>query len=441
MNAVAVASSWLQDLDTTLTAQPSEVKALRRAAQQRFEQLGFPAITQEAWRNTNLAPILRTRFSRPQPGSGGLTHGQIEPFLLPGCAEWIFVNGRLVPDLKAQQPALPAGVYVGSLAQALLEVPHLVLPHLGHHADPDQALVALNCAYLEDGFFVYVPPGVVVETPLHALFLSTTGGQNPIATYPRNLIIAGEQAQVSVVETYGGFPEEVYFTCGVTEIVGLAGSVIDHYKLGEEGLASYHLATQEVILATDASCFSHAITHGGALVRHDIHALLAAPGVNCTLNGLYLARGKQQIDHYMLVDHAKPHGTSYELYKGILEDQSRATFNGRIRVHPQAQKTDAKQSNRNLLLSPEALVHSNPQLEIFADDVRCTHGSTTGHLDDEAVFYLRSRGIGEEAAKSLLTYAFAAEVLQEIRLPAVRQDLEEFLFTRLPKGEVVRQAI
>ena len=230
-------------------------------------------------------------------------------------------------------------------------------------------------------------------------------------------------------------------TSPVTEVVAGANAVIDHYKLQRESTDAIHMATFQIHQERDSNVSSHSISWGGGLVRNDVNAVLDGEGCESTLNGLYMVEGEQQIDNHMRVDHAKPHCDSHELYKGILEGKARAVFNGLIHVHPDAQKTDAKQTNRNLLLSKEALVNSHPQLEIFADDVKCTHGSTTGHLDDIAVFYLRSRGIGEEAARSLLTYAFAADIVERIKVGAVRRELEEFLFRRLPKGEVVRQAV
>jgi Fe-S cluster assembly protein SufD len=426
--------------ESELGAQPAGVGELRHAGRQRFAELGLPTMRQEEWRKTNVARIGRTRFRRAAGDPDDLPREQLRPFLVPGCAELAFVDGRFAAGLSCVGE-LPDGVWAGSLARALAEVPDLVTAHLGRHADLGHPFVALNTAHIADGAFVYVPRGVVVKKPIHAVFIGRGEADAATVSYPRNLFVAEESCQVTVIETYGGFPDQHYFTCPVTEIVGDANSVVDHYRLGQESLDAIHVATQKIHLGRDTSFFSHSINHGGALVRNDIQAMLDGEGISCTLNGLYLARGSQHVDHQMRVDHAKPNCHSYELFKGILEDRARAVFNGRIYVHQDAQKTDAKQSNRNLLLSKEALVHSNPQLEIFADDVRCTHGSTTGHLDDEAVFYLRSRGIGEEAAQSLLTYAFAGEVLDEIRLEAVRKDLEEFLFTRLPKGEVVRQAV
>ncbi len=428
------------EFERRLGAQPTGVVELRHTGRARFEELGLPTMRQEEWRKTNVARLGRTEFHRSSGRPDDLPRAQLDPFLIPDCVELVFVNGRFAAELS-RVGELPDGVFAGSLAQALAEVPELVTPHLGRYADGDHPFVALNTAHIEDGAFLYVPAGVVVEQTIHVVFLGRGEADAPTVSYPRNLFVAGESSQLTVIETYGGFPDQHYFTCPVTEIVGDANSTVDHYRLGQESLDAFHVATQKIHLERDTNFFTHSINHGGALVRNDIQAMLDGEGISCTLNGLYLARGSQHVDHQMRVDHAKPHCHSYELFKGILEDRARAVFNGRIYVHQDAQKTDAKQSNRNLLLSKDALVHSNPQLEIFADDVRCTHGSTTGHLDDEAVFYLRSRGIGEEAAQSLLTYAFAGEVLDEIRLEAVRKDLEEFLFTRLPKGEVVRQAV
>ncbi len=442
MQAVAERSPFVTGYDTFelgLAGQPESVRRLRRTGFDEFDQVGFPSTRQEEWRKTNVAAIERTSFSRAAAGVAGLTPERIRPFLLPDCIELVFVNGRLSSELS-RLGDLPKGVFAGSLAEAMAERGDLVEQYLGRHADIQHAFVALNTAHIEDGAFVYVPRGTAVETTIHALFLATADS-GPTVSYPRNLFLAEESSQLTVVESYGGFAEDRYFTCPVTEIVGRANSVIDHYRLGQESLGAYHVATQKIQLERDTNFFSHSINHGGALVRNDIQAMLDGEGIHCTLNGLYLARGTQHVDHQMRVDHARPNCHSYELFKGILEDRARAVFNGRIYVHQDAQKTDARQSNRNLLMSKEALVHSNPQLEIFADDVRCTHGSTTGHLDEEAVFYLRSRGIGEAAARSLLTYSFAGEVLEEIRLEAVRKDLEEFLFTRLPKGDIVRQAV
>lgn len=443
MAAVAEANSLLFDAETfasNSSQQPAEVADLRQRGRSRFETVGIPTTRDEDWRFTNLAPISKTTFRHAEDHVvEGLTLDKLQPFKIPECLDLVFVNGRFSPELS-ETDDLGEGVVAGSLAEALRDSPDLVLPHLGQHADLEHPFVALNSANLLDGAFIYVPRSTKVERILHLLFISTCG-EEPVAIYPRNLIVVEESAELSVVESYSGFGGETYLDCTVTEIVGLANSTIDHYRLGQESLDAFHIGTLAIHLERDAQYFTHSVNHGGGIVRNDIRAYLGGEGIHCTLNGLYLAREKQLVDHHMWVDHAKPHCNSYELFKGILEDRSRAVFNGRIMVHQDAQKTDAKQSSQHLLLSDNAIAHSNPQLEIYADDVKCTHGSTTGHLDDEAIFYLRSRGIGEEAARSLLTYAFAGEVLEEIRLETVRKDLEEFLFTRLPKGDIVRQAV
>ncbi|MEM1179050.1 MAG: Fe-S cluster assembly protein SufD [Acidobacteriota bacterium] len=442
MTAVAESHPLLAEYDAFEASldQPAELEALRRRGRDRFEEVGFPTKRDEEWRFTNVTPVGRLEARRAGGERHGLDASKLEPFLVDETQDLVFVNGRFDAELS-EAGDLPEGVFAGSLAQALREMPETVLAHLGQHARlDDNPFVALNTAHIEDGAFVYVPRGVRVERPLHLLFVGTAGDEATVS-YPRNLIVVEQSAELTVLESYAGFSGDRYFTCPVTEIVGGDNSVIDHYRLGEESVDAFHLATLEIALGRDANHFTHSVNWGGAIVRNDIRAYLGGEGIHCTLNGLYLGRGKQLVDHHMWVDHAMPHCHSYELFKGVLEDSSKAVFNGRIKVHEDAQKTDAKQSSQHLLLSKSAIAQSNPQLEIFADDVKCTHGSTTGHLDDEAVFYLRSRGIGEDAARSLLTYAFAAEVLEEFRLETVKKGLEEYLFTRLPKGDVVRQAV
>ncbi|HLX08458.1 MAG TPA: Fe-S cluster assembly protein SufD [Thermoanaerobaculia bacterium] len=431
--------------------EPAALVALRRAAIERFAILGFPTTRQEEWRFTSLAPLAREVFQRapspalaPRPGPADLA-----PWIFEAAARLVFVDGRFAPELSTgdgtvlapDAPASPGapGILVASLAGALAREPRRLESHLGRHTPfQDRPFVALNTAFLRDGAVVLAPRGAVVERPIHLLYLSTAGAA-PMVSYPRNLIVAGEGSQLTVVETYVG--EGVYFSCGVTELIAGAGAVVDHYKVQRESREAYHLATLQVHGERDSAISSHSVSLGGSLVRNDVNALLDGEGINCILNGLYLAEDRQVVDNHMRVEHAKPHCASHELYKGILDGKARSVFNGLIHVHPGAQKTDAKQSNRNLLLSADAIANSNPRLEIFADDVKCTHGSTVGQLDDDAVFYLRSRGIGEAAARSLLTYAFASDVLARIKVEPVRRDLEEFLFARLPQGDVVRQAV
>jgi Fe-S cluster assembly protein SufD len=422
--------------------EPAPVKALRQLGIQRFAALGFPTLRQEEWRFTNVAPIARGTFVRPSNEVEAVDPGRLTPYDFAAAARLVFVDGRFSQRLS-QLGELPAGTVVSSLSEVLARTPDLVLPWLGQIArvgeKPDNPFVALNTGFLHDGACVLVPRGAVIEQPIHLLFLSSDNGGQPTFSFPRNLIVAGENSQVTVVESYVG--EGTYFCCPVTEMVAGPASVIDHYKLQRESRDAFHVATFQIQGEKSSTPSSHSISIGGGLVRNDVNAVLAGEGIDCILNGLYLAEGRQLVDHHMRVEHAQPHCASHELYKGILDGKARAVFNGLIHVHKGAQKTDAKQSNRNLLLSSEAIANSNPQLEIFADDVRCTHGSTVGQLDDDAIFYLRSRGIGAEAARSLLTYAFASDIVERIKVEPVRRDLEEFLFSRLPQGEVVRQAV
>jgi Fe-S cluster assembly protein SufD len=416
--------------------EPGFVTERRRAGLDRFAEQGFPTIKQEEWRATDIRPITRAGYAAAtEPGT--VDEATIEKLSFAGTDRLVFVDGFFAPQFSRLSD-LPAGATVGSLSQGFQAAPAVVEAHLDRHAPQDHPFAALNSAYFRDGGFVHLKKGTVLERPLHLLFVATRAD---VATFPRTLIVGEESSQGTVVENYVGLGEAAYFTCPVTEVVLGDNTHIDHTKVQSETLQAFHVAVQQSYQTRDSQLRSHSITLGGGLVRNDMGGMLDDEGGDLILNGLYLAAGDQHIDNHMRVDHAKPHCTSHELYKGILEGKARTVFNGLIYVHPDAQKTDAKQSNQNLLLSPDALANSNPQLEIFADDVRCTHGSTVGQLDEDAVFYLRSRGIGREAARSLLTWAFAVELVEGLRVEAVRKELEEFLFHRLPKGEVVRQAI
>jgi len=417
------------------------VGTLRRRGGERFAELGFPHIKQEEWRFTNVAPIARRELYRP--AEHAVDPAALETWLFGSAvAHLVFVDGHFAPELSNTE-RLPEGTVLTGLGKALAEHGDLIEAHLGRHAKfAEHPFVALNTAFIADGAFLHVPRGTVIEEPIHVLFYSTgtaDDGRTP-ATFPRNLFVSGETSQATVVETYAGPEGAEYFNCPVTEVVCQQGAVLDHYKMQQESRDAFHMATFQLRQERDSNYSLHSISLGGALVRNDVNTNLEGEGCESTLNGLYLVKGDQFVDHHMRVEHVEPHCHSFELFKGILEERAKAVFNGRIYVHQKAQKTDAKQSNQNLLLSDRALVSSNPQLEIFADDVKCTHGSTVGQLDDEAVFYLRSRGIGIEAARSLLIYAFASDIVGRIKVPELRKDLEEFLFTRLPKGEVVRQA-
>ncbi|MEE2775592.1 MAG: Fe-S cluster assembly protein SufD [Acidobacteriota bacterium] len=432
-------NSYLAELDPeAVAAEPEALGKLRDAGRETFGSIGFPTIHEEEWRFTNVAPLARREF-KPATESGLIAADDVERLSYADFHRLVFVDGRLAAE-HTRLGELPDGVVVGSLRAAIESADETVFAHLGAHAAIDErAFVALNTAQFRDGLVLVVPQGVVLERPIHVLFYASSRAAGR-AVYTRNLVVAGENSQATLIESYTGQAGE-YFHSVVGEYVGSAASNVDHYKVQREEESAFHIATQAIWLDRSAVFRSHNISLGGGLVRNDVDAMLDGEGIDCTLNGLYVARNQQLVDNHMRVEHAKAHCDSHELYKGILDDDARAVFNGRIYVHQDAQKTDAKQTNRNLLLSKGALVNSNPQLEIFADDVRCTHGSTVGQLDEGAIFYLRSRGIEEEAARSLLTYAFASEVAEWIKVDPVRTELEEFLFGRLASGDVVRQAV
>jgi Fe-S cluster assembly protein SufD len=351
------------------------------------------------------------------------------------CHLLFFVNGHYLPEFS-KIAALPEAVHVGSLAQGLNQQPEKVRHHLGRHADYGRhALVALNTAFWADGAYIDLPAGCVLDKPIHVLFLATG---EAAAAHPRNLIIVGPKAQARVVEHYAGAGNAEYFNNAVTEIVLEEGAQLEHCKLQQEAVKSSHITTLQVAQKRSSKFVSHSISLGAALARHDINVDLQEDTV-CTMNGLYVVGGRQHVDHHTCIDHSKPRGTSREFYKGVLDGRSRGVFNGKVVVYPDAQLTDAQQSNKNLLLSVDAEVDTKPQLEIFADDVKCAHGATVGQLDEQMLFYLRSRGIEEAAARSLLTYAFADEVLKHISMAAVRSRLEEILINRLPDGQRIRE--
>jgi Fe-S cluster assembly protein SufD len=394
---------------------------LRDKASDRFRKLGFPTPHDEDWRFTNVAPIARVTWDAAPLGTAQLAD-------LP-CAEigqrLVFVNGRFSKELSTA--TLPEGVKAGNLAALAGDA--RVEQHLASYACyQSQAFVALNTASLEDGAFVDVAKGAIVQEPIHLIYLST--GMDQASTSPRTLVLVGANAQVSLIETYAGTGH--YFTNAVTEIVAGDHAVVDHYKLQMEGDA-FHIANMQVELARDANFTSMSIALGAALARNDINAVLSE-GTECTLNGFYLANGTQHTDTHTAIDHAKPHGTSHELYKGILGGRANAVFNGKILVRKDAQKTDAKQTNKNLVLSEDATINTKPELQIYADDVRCTHGATIGQIDPESMFYLQARGIGRDDARSMLIVAFARDVLDRIKIEPLREMVELLVAERLTRG-------
>ncbi len=411
------------------------LRPLREAALSSFEKLGFPTTRNEEWQYTNVAPIANSSFRLPTfefdrhkaPELANFTFSEAE------CCQLIFVNGIFSQDLSSTK-CLPRGACIKSLAAALETEKAIVEPWLASLASHERdAFTALNTAFISDGAFVYLPPGAVLSEVLHLVFVSTTNG-HAVASHPRNLIVIGDGCEVGIVESYAGLDHGRYFTNAVTEIVLGSGAQLDHYKLQRESENAFHVASLQVLQDRSSHFTSHSISLGGALVRNNVNVVMNAEGSECTLNGLYAARSRQHIDNHTCIDHARPHCDSRELYKGILEDRSSGVFNGKIIVRKDAQRTNAKQTNKNLLLSEDAVVNTKPQLEIFADDVKCTHGATIGHLDDEELFYTRSRGIGLEAARTLLTYAFASDILNSLKFKPMQCQIDLVLLSRLSRS-------
>jgi Fe-S cluster assembly protein SufD len=416
MSAVAEQTgAWLEHF-TNQPPAPAWLQQLRDAAFARFAELGFPNTHNEEWRFTNVAPIARTKFAAGRQGGVGVdARSAKRPIRL------VFANGHRLLPLES----LPKGLEVDGLALD----PAGAAQHLGQHASfAGNAFVALNTAMISDGALVRVARGAVIEEPIEIVYLTTVGPE-PIAVHPRALIVVGADAHCTIVERYLGAGDGVYLNNAVTEIVVGDRAVVDHYKLQQESVNAFHIATLQATIGSSAAFSSHSISLGGALVRNDANATLST-GSDATLNGLYIVNGTQHVDNHTLIDHTMPHGTSHEIYKGILDGNAHAVFNGKIIVRKDAQKTDSKQTNKNLVLSDNAVVDTKPELQIFADDVRCTHGATIGQLDGESLFYLQSRGIGKRQARSLLTYAFAQDVVDRIKVQALRDSLERVLYEK-----------
>lgn len=404
----------------------------RDRAFERYAELGLPSIRDEDWKYTNVAALDQRTFEFAAASSDGAERvdpAQFSQLALPDCGRLVFVDGHYSPALS-QLRDLPSGVTVSSLATALLTRPQRFEAWLADAADlPGNGFAALNAALWADGAFIEIAAGVALHSPLQLLFITTRPEQ---ATHPRNLIHLGAGAHAEVLEQHVGRDDASYFTNAYTEIVLERGASLTHTKLQQEGRRAFHIADLRCGQAQDSIFTSQAFAFGGLLSRAGIATSFDAEGCAATLLGLYLADGRQHIDHHTRIDHACPRGTSRQLYKGVLDGASRAVFNGKVIVHADAQHSDAEQSNRNLLLSEHAEVDTKPQLEIYADDVKCSHGATVGQLDEDQIFYLRSRGVDATAARALLTYAFAAEVVAKVDTVVLRQRLEDLLSQQLP---------
>ncbi len=404
---------------------PAWLHELRGQAMARFAERGLPTTREERWRHTSLAPLERAPFDPAASPRNGVDEARIRRLSegIDAAARLVFVNGVFAPGLSSTRD------FATSLAAALEARPAEVEPLLAREAE-EGPFVALNTAFFRDGAFVRIPEKASIAAPIHLLFV-TAGAAGPPSAHPRNLILAGRGSRASILEHYVDLGPGPSFTNAVTDLLAEEGASIEREKLLEEGEEAFHFARFRARAGRDARLASHALLLGGGLVRDEVEALLDAEGIDCTVNGLYVVGGRRHVDNQTRIDHARPGCTSRELYKGILDGEGRSVFEGTILVRPDAQRTNAHQSNRNLLLSEGALATTRPVLEIRADDVRCKHGATIGPLEEAPFFYLRARGVGEEEARALLVYAFAEEVLALLGVQAVRDRIGRFLRRQL----------
>jgi Fe-S cluster assembly protein SufD len=411
---------------------PRWLDDLRARGAARFAALGIPTVRDEEWRFTNVAPIGAVDFQLAGQISG--TADRLTGFAYTDApVRLVVVNGRFDQTLSRTR-GLPAGVHAGSLAAALRDHADVVQRYFGQLADlSTRSFTALNTAFVQDGAFIHVPEGVAVEAPIHVVFVTGGEGAAPVMAHPRTLVVAGAGSQSTVIESYIGAAGETYFSNAVSEVFVGENAGVTHFRVQQESLEAFHVGALHAHTSRSARFSSHSFSLGGKLVRNDANAILDGEGGDCTLHGLYLADRARLIDNHTQIDHAKPHCGSHEIYKGILGGTSRAVFNGKIIVRQDAQKTDAKQTNRALLLTDGATINTKPQLEIFADDVKCTHGAAIGQLDDEAIFYLRARGLTYAEARDMLIHAFAGQVLEGVTVEPLRLALEAELFAQLAK--------
>ncbi|HEY6333426.1 MAG TPA: Fe-S cluster assembly protein SufD [Blastocatellia bacterium] len=415
---------------------PLWIQSVKSDARDRFIALGLPTTRLEQWKYTNVAPVARIPFKPAGNGfKGSLADIGVTGIVASEVTRLQFINGHYSAELSITVAG--NGLTAGSLAQLIESDDETVRTHLARHVDyKDHSFVALNTSLLDDGAFIQIPSRLVLEEPIYIVFHSEAPSVETF-TNPRVLIIAGESSQVAVVELYTGSGKCPYLTNAVTEVVLGENAIVDHYKLQQEADSAYHISTVQVHQSRCSTFHSHSVSVGGLLVRNDVNVVLDGEGDQCTLDGLYVESGEQHVDNHTLIDHAKSNGSSRELYKGILDDKSTGVFNGSVIVRKDAQKTDALQSNKNLLLSEGAEINTKPQLEIFADDVKCSHGATIGQIDQEALFYLRSRGLDSQAARGLLLYAFSNEILDRMKCAPVRSLIAGALSKKVALGSDV----
>ncbi len=445
MKTIEKKNDWyLQSFDILEKSLNGESKtpihSIRRNAFARFLELGFPTVRDEEWRFTNIAQIRNSSFEPAfRSPEEGITKTDLEKLFLTesSSARLVFINGHYSHKFSQLTEGI-AKLEAGSLAGAIKRSDPTLPLSLAKYASYDQnAFVALSTAFMQDGAFIRVGDDASIEHPIECLFLTTSPVESLMAS-PRNLFMIGNNSKVTILESYVGLQDQPYLDNVVTEIVVGRNSTVEHDKLGLEGRKAYHVCTTHVHQLSGSNYTNNSISLGGIIIRNNITVVLAEAEAVSTLNGLSLGTGDQLIDNHTTIDHTKPNCTSHELYKSILAGRAKGVFNGKIFVRQDAQKTDAKQTNKTLLLSDDATIDTKPQLEIFADDVRCTHGATVGQLDEEQIFYLRSRGIGERFARDILTTAFAGDVIEKIRLATSREHLRRLIRERLEETRPTR---
>jgi len=414
----------------------------RQSAFDIFQESGFPNTRVEDWKYTDVKPIAKNTFSNITESNVASDNNEIDEILIKDldCVNLVFINGAYsekYSDIKN----ISSKIVIKSMADALINDESLLKKHLTKHINQElNSFTALNTAFIQDGAYINISANTNIDKPINITYISRDSN-HPFATHPRNLIVMGENSNATIIENYVGSGKVNYFTNSVTETVLLQGAVLKHYKIQQEGSSAFHIASLNTSQSKDSRFESHLVSIGGALVRNNINASLNEEGAEIIMNGLYMTEDVQHVDNHTRVDHLKPHTQSHQNYRGVLNGKSRGVFNGKVVVHPQAQKIEAYQNNANLLLSDDAEIDTKPELEIYADDVKCTHGATVGQLDDDMLFYLRSRAVDEKTARSLLTYAFADEVISKINLKEIQNKLERLIIGRLPDSSLIREYV
>ncbi len=438
----AAVSHYLAEYERWRATPAASWPAPRRARGLEFLKThGFPTRRMEQWKYTDVTPITRRQFTPAQPAPTAIDDTLVDKlrFSRLDCHELVFINGNFSAQLSRTRQ-LPSGTTAYALQADGGGSAALLARHFGNE-DIGQAFTALNAAFVNDGLLVHVPDETELSQPIHIIYFSTAGADAGAChmSHPHNLVVLGRHARASIIETYAGATDSEYFTNSHASILAQAGARLDYYKIQQESQRAYHVGATRIRQHADSRVDCHALSLGGKLARWDIDVDLDEPGAEVMLNGLYLGNNSQHVDNHTLIRHKQPHTTSREHYRGIMNGRARGVFNGKVIVHEQAQKTEAHQSNANLLLSGDAEVDTKPELEIYADDVKCSHGATVGQLDENMLFYLRSRAVTEATARSLLTYAFADEIVRDIRFPEIRARLERSIAGELPDTDLIRE--